>query len=93
MDGMVLVHRYDEKDGVDAAMLSKERASLRALSPRTYSPLTYPPVHPDDTQKYYNRWPTTSNREALPRSCTPRPKKKMEEMQITSDLTWIEYSS
>ena len=49
-----------------------------------------PPLMTHPTSQYYNRWSNHEQSAKLSLELYSKTEKKMEEMQITSDLTWIE---
>jgi len=49
-----------------------------------------PPLTTHPTSQYYNRWSNHEQSAKLSLELYSKTEKKMEEMQITSDLTWIE---
>ena len=88
-------NRYDEKNGVDARdAQSKSRASLeRYLHVRLCVIYSLPKNHSQPFnlfEQYYNRWANHEQSAKLSLDLYTKTEKKMEEMQITSALTWIE---
>ena len=70
-------------------MQSKSRASLeRYLHVCIHSPSIKPSYSP--FEQYYNRWANHEQSAKLSLDLYAKTEKKMEEMQITSALTWIE---
>lgn len=67
---------------------SKSRASLERYL--HVSSLDTPLNVDADTPQYYNRWANHEQSAKLSVELYAKTEKKMEEMQITSDLTWIE---
>jgi ariadne-1 len=95
-------NRYDEKESLTARDgQSKSRASLeRYLHVRSFAPflvliqkkkITYWLQCPFlFIPQYYNRWANHELSAKLDQQLYAKTEKKMEEMQLTSDLTWIE---
>lgn len=89
-------NRYDEKAGVDARdAQSKSRASLeRYLHVRPFHPIACFQMHVLTScllaLQYYNRWANHEQSAKLSVELYAKTEKKMEEMQISTDLTWIE---
>jgi len=85
-------NRYDEKAGVEARdAQSRSRAHLeRYLHVRIV-------LHKYITDviffQYYNRWANHEQSAKLSLDLYAKTEKKMEDMQITSSLTWIEVRS
>ena len=85
-------NRYDEKASVDARdAQSRSRASLERYLHVSVPPSVprYARAHPRRRQ-YYNRWANHEQSAKLSMELYAKTEKKMEEMQITSELTWIE---
>jgi ariadne-1 len=82
-------NRFDEKDSVDARdTQSKSRASLERylFVGRTYVYFySYLRLF-----QYYNRYANHEQSAKLSLDLYAKTERKMEEMQVTSDLTWIE---
>ena len=83
-------NRYDEKASVDARdAQTRSRASLER-----YLHVSFPPKlvikSGIDCVQYYNRWANHEQSAKLSMELYAKTEKKMEEMQITSTLTWIE---
>lgn len=85
-------NRFDEKDSVEARdSQSKSRASLeRYLFVRTISNLDHLVVIDSCELQYYNRYANHEQSSKLSLDLYAKTERKMEEMQVTSDLTWIE---
>ena len=85
-------NRYDEKNGVDARdVQSKSRASLeRYLHVCLSILLQQYQLTQGFNKQYYNRWANHEQSAKLALDLYAKTEKKMEEMQITSALTWIE---
>lgn len=83
-------NRYDESAGVEARdAQARSRASLERYLHVSY--MIYRP-YPSLTiyLQYYNRWANHEQSAKLSVDLYAKTEKKMEEMQVTSDLTWIE---
>ena len=86
-------NRFDEKESVDARdAQSKSRASLeRYLHVSDTRPPDYTGIFSDPfLLQYYNRWANHEQSAKLSMDLYAKTEKKMEEMQLTSALTWIE---
>ena len=82
-------NRYDEKASVDARdAQSKSRASLERYL--HVGSTVIPRCHVLTPLQYYNRWANHEQSAKLSVELHVKTEKKMEEMQISSDLTWIE---
>lgn len=83
-------NRYDEKAGIDARdAQSRSRASLERYL-HVCSLLFFASLSPHVASKYYNRWANHEQSAKLSLDLYAKTEKKMEDMQITSSLTWIE---
>jgi len=84
-------NRYDEKSGLDARdSQSKSRVSLERYLHVSQAYLFLSGVMTDDLGQYYNRWANHEQSAKLSVDLYAKTEKKMEDMQITSALTWIE---
>ena len=88
-------NRFDEKESVDARdAQSKSRASLERYlhvsGARPSGLRTAQHVFDPFVLQYYNRWANHEQSAKLSMDLYAKTEKKMEEMQLTSALTWIE---
>lgn len=67
----------------------EEPCFARAIPPRTYSAI-FVKASPLTFTQYYNRWANHEQSAKLSVELYAKTEKKMEEMQMSSDLTWIE---
>lgn len=83
-------NRYDDKAAIDARdAQSKSRISLeRYLHVRIKCPVLHVAIL--TSLQYYNRWANHEQSARLSADLYVKTEKKMEEMQMTTDLTWIE---
>ena len=88
-------NRFDEKESVEARdAQSKSRASLERYlhvsSARFSGPWIPRKPFLNFLLQYYNRWANHEQSAKLSMDLYAKTEKKMEEMQLTSALTWIE---
>ena len=88
-------NRFDEKESVEARdAQSKSRASLERYlhvsDTRTSNPWFRGRLSDSVLLQYYNRWANHEQSAKLSMDLYAKTEKKMEEMQLTSALTWIE---
>ncbi len=84
-------NRYEEKNSVDARdAQTKSRASLERYLHVSPSPPYVRLVRGVDGEQYYNRWANHEQSAKLSMELYTKTEKKMEEMQVTSELTWIQ---
>ena len=84
-------NRFDEKESVDARdAQSKSRASLERYLHVSCRGLLVFGFHNSPILQYYNRWANHEQSAKLSMDLYAKTEKKMEEMQLTSALTWIE---
>ena len=82
-------NRYDEKASVDARdAQSRSRASLERYLHVSYLCHSHL-IAVVDIAQYYNRWANHEQSAKLSVELYAKTERKMEEMQITSDMTWI----
>ena len=67
-----------------------QRAALLSNATSTYVFVLHIPILSNSPFQYYNRWANHEQSAKLSVELYAKTEKKMEEMQMTSDLTWIE---
>ena len=84
-------NRYDEASGVEARdAQARSRASLERYLHVSIFVNELKPLSHIFSKQYYNRWANHEQSAKLSVDLYAKTEKKMEEMQITSNLTWIE---
>lgn len=85
-------NRYDEVSGIEARdAQTRSRASLeRYLHVRIHCSHIVLLASISEILQYYNRWANHEQSAKLSADMYAKTEKKMEEMQITSNLSWIE---